>query len=348
MQILTSEQVTEVCSRILEKVGVKPEDARLIGNYIAKTELYGVVVSGIQDLPGRVTAIQSGTVKPRAQWQFTHDSSAVALIDGSWGIGEVVCTAATKIAMDRAKKAGLATVGICNVGYVGRLGQYTEAVAENNMIGVLYCGVPSPMVAPWGGKTPVIGTNPLSFGMPTNGRPIVVDFATSAAAFGKVMSAFLRGETIPEGWIVNKEGNPTTDPRDYFTSEGEDTAGALLPAAGHKGYGLAIAVEILANVLTGSGYDGRLKTGNGIFLQVVNVESFIPLSDYFRRVDELVRRIKGSPKAAGFTEIMLPGEIEHRTAEKSRREGISVPDRTWKDVVRLADELKVNLKEIIT
>jgi LDH2 family malate/lactate/ureidoglycolate dehydrogenase len=254
--------------------------------------------------------------------------------------------------VDKAKKVGIAAVGTYNNYYIGRVGQYTEMVAENNMIGVLYSGVPVPMVAPWGGRASVFGTNPLSFGMPTSGRPIVVDFATSAVAFGKVVNAFLKGEKVPEGWIMDKDGKPTTDPKDYFVPpyppEGENVIGAQLPAAEHKGYGLAMVVEILGNVLTGSGYDGRIKTGNGVFLQVINIESFVPLSDYMRRVDELVRKVKECPKAPGFTEIMLPGEVERRTEEKTKREGIRVLESSWQSVVHLADELQVNLKEIIS
>jgi uncharacterized oxidoreductase len=222
---------------------------------------------------------------------------------------------------------------------------------EQNMIGVLFANSDI-SVAPWGGRRPMLGTNPVSFAIPAGKeKPIVVDYATAAVAEGKIRAAFLRGDKIPDGWILDKDGKPSTNPADLFEPPLPPVqvkiAGAQLPMAGHKGFGLGLVVDILGGALTGAGCDGDVKMGNGVFLEAINVDSFIPLKNYQATVDKLIRDIKASPKAPGVTEILMPGEPELKAAEKRSRDGIPIPDATWAGIVNVAKELRVDLDKVL-
>jgi uncharacterized oxidoreductase len=196
-------------------------------------------------------------------------------------------------------------------------------------------------VAPFGGRARKLGTNPICVGMPSNLEgPVLMDMASSTVALGKIALARNRKEPIPVGWIVDKDGNATTDPNDYFSG------GAILPVGvdqGHKGYALSFMVEVFSGLLTGLGFgiDPEGRHNDGVFLAVFNLEHFRPLEEFKREMGEFVEFVKDSPPAAGFKEVLYPGEIEYRTEQVRRRDGIYVEDETWSQINGLIKSLGV-------
>jgi uncharacterized oxidoreductase len=228
-------------------------------------------------------------------------------------------------------------------GHIGRLASYSLMAAERDMIGLITAdsGRAAKQVAPFGGREARIGTNPLSVAIPSDLEgPLFLDMATSAVAAGKVSLAVSRGESIPPGWVIDRSGNPTTDPgalRD---------GGALLPLGGSEGYkgsGLAVIVEILCGLLTGLGF-GQEPTGrhnDGCFMAAFNVSAFRPLAQFKREVAEFARYLKDTPPSSGSSGVLYPGEIEYLTEQRRRAEGIDVEDATWRKLRDLADRYEL-------
>jgi uncharacterized oxidoreductase len=220
--------------------------------------------------------------------------------------------------------------------HIGRLGRYVEQVARQEMIGALFVNMHGGgvIVVPWGGRQARLGTNPLAVGVPTaGGQPLVLDMTTSVVAEGKVRVLRNRGEGVPEGWVVDAEGRPTEDPAAFYGPP----RGSLLPfggAAGHKGYGLNLVVELLGGALSGAGCAGQSRrNGNGALLLVLDISHFVPLEDFYQEMEEFAAFVKSSPRAAGFDEILLPGEMEARQRRRREREGIFVEEETWQQIV---------------
>jgi uncharacterized oxidoreductase len=215
--------------------------------------------------------------------------------------------------------------------HVGRLGGYAAMAAENGMIAMMMAdsGLGPKSVAPYGGRESRLGTNPICFAAPNGDRaPVLLDMATSAVAVGKLHVARAKGQAIPEGWILDKDGRPTTDPEDYYSG------GTVLPLGGdqgHKGYGLAFVVEMFCGLLTGLGYglDPQGRHNDGIFLAVFDVSRLHPLNDFSSSVQNFIEYLKETPRAEGFDEILYPGELEARTRLERLRDGIDIDDATW-------------------
>lgn len=338
MATLTFEQISRVCSSILEGFGTPPSEAKIVGDHLARANLFGHDSHGLQSITYYAFLIRSGLMKSVTEWRVVRDTPSVALIDGGAGLGQVVCTNATKLAVMKARNSGIGSVGIFNCGHIGRLGEYTSMIADEKMIGMVFANT-DPTMAPWGGMGRVLGTNPMSFAFPAGvENPVMVDFASAAVAEGKIKAALYKGESIPQGWILDKNGMPTTNPADLYSPplppDGQNLAGTQLPAAGHKGFGLAVAVDIIAGALTGSGCGYDVKAGNGVFIQAINIECFGSVDKYGERVDKLINEIKTSPKAPGVSEILMPGEPESRSAQNRKKHGISISEKTWADVVK--------------
>jgi uncharacterized oxidoreductase len=222
--------------------------------------------------------------------------------------------------------------------HTGRIGEYVVQAAEQEMMGLVFCNgsVPGGLVAPFGGTGRALGANPIAWGIPRDGGPpIFMDFATSVAAQGKLQVAADKGEEIPAGWLLDKDGHPTRDPRDQF--EG----GVLLPFGGHKGYALGVMIELLGGGLSGAGFPllPGYKWDQGTVLVAVNIEAFQPLEHFKRMVAEFSERLKATPRAPGCEEILLPGEPEWRCKASREREGIPLPENTWARIRETAGSL---------
>jgi uncharacterized oxidoreductase len=266
-----------------------------------------------------------------------------AAIDARRGFGQVAARFAIDCALEKARAQGLAAAGIHHCNHVGRLGEWVERAAAAGMVGLAFCslGRRGAAVAPYGGAARLLGTNPLAAAVPLAGRPpLLIDFATSAVAEGKLRVARNRGTPIPAGWVVTADGQPTTDPADFYAG------GALLPCAGHKGYGLAMLVELLGGLLTDCGDQERptAQAGHGVLFIVLAPGLFRPTEAFLADAAALCDRAAAVPPAAGFEQVLLPGEPEHRTAARRRAEGVPMDDATWAQLVQAAAELGVALE----
>jgi uncharacterized oxidoreductase len=354
MPTLTSTQLAKVSEALLKAAGASDEEASVVTKFLVKANLVGVDSHGVlPNLIFYIKGVRNGVIKPGAKFAITRETVSSALVNGNWGFGQVICSKAMQIAIDKAKKTGVGVVGIFNCNHIGRLADYTQMALENGMIGFIACNS-DPCVAPYGGRKIVLSTNPLSYGIPAGKeKPIIVDFATSMAAEGKIRTALYKGQQLPSGWIVDSRGQPSTDPADLYEPplppEQIKLAGAILPAGGHKGYGLGLVMEILGGALTGTGCSEEVTPGltNGVFITVVKIDQFVPLQDFKARIDRLIRTIKNSPKAEGFGEILIPGEPELREEEKRSKSGIIIPEAAWMALVDACREYGIDPEKLI-
>jgi uncharacterized oxidoreductase len=275
---------------------------------------------------------------PGAPIEVLAETPTTARVDGHWGFGQVVSTRAMELAIRKARERRVAVVTVFRQSHVGRLGDYPLMAARAGLVGIMMCdsGRAPKQVAPFGGREARLGTNPLAIAFPSDlEAPVLVDMATSAVAGGKIAVARARRSPIPTGWILDREGRPTTDP----AALGE--GGVMLPLGGpegHKGYVLSFAVETLAAILPGLGFgvDPAGRHNDGAFLLAFDPGAFLPTDRFRAEVAAFARYLKATPPAEGFAEVLYPGELEHRTALARRRDGIPVEDATWERLGALA------------
>ena len=291
-----------------------------------------------------VARIDQGHIAPDAPIEVVAESPVTAVIDGHWGFGFAVTTRATELLIEKAGRDGLAAITIRRQSHVGRLGAYTSRVAARGMIGLMTAdsGAGPKAAAPFGGRERRLGTNPLSIALPAESSIVCLDMATTTVAAGKLNLAIHRGEPIPDGWIVDREGRPTRRAEDYY--EG----GALLPLGGdqgHKGYGLSFVVEALSGLLTGLGFglDPSGRHNDGCFLAAFDVARFRPLAQFKRDMEDFIRFLKATEPAAGFKEVLYPGEVEARARRERERSGIEVDDASWQRITDIARSLGVTV-----
>ena len=340
MPTVQAERLREIAAQLLIGAGASEHEADIVSRHSIGANLAGHDSHGIILIPTYIDRIKRGHISPGAPFEVVQETANSTVIDGNWGFGYVVSERAMEMTIEKARNGSVAAATVFRQSHVGRVADYPLMAAEAGMIGIMTAdsGRSAKAVAPFGGKEPRLGTNPICIAMPSDlDGPMFIDMATSAVAAGKLNVARARGAAIPEGWILDKEGNPTTDP---------GAGGVLLPLGGpegHKGYGLSVMVEILSGVLTGLGFghDPSGRHNDGCFLAVFNVEAFRPLAEFKREVAALAEYVKSSQPAAGFERVYYPGEPEHLLSQRLRREGVFVEDATWARLAELAREYGV-------
>jgi LDH2 family malate/lactate/ureidoglycolate dehydrogenase len=304
----------------------------LVGNNLAGHDSHGVMMA----VP-YVRRIQDKLLNPHGEIHTVRESASTALLDCGFTFGQVAAKQGVELAMAKAAAHDIGVVVLRQCNHVGRLGEYVTMAAEQGYVGHMICNGPSPRgsVTPYGGLGRALGTNPIAWGIPSQTQPIVVDFATSVCAWGKIGVAMDKGEPIPEGRVVDREGRPTTDP--HVLREG----GFLLPFGEHKGYGLGVVVELLGGGLSGVGPTMLRDEGQnqGTVLTAINVEAFGPLDEFKAMVAEFSERLKGIDCAPGCDEVMVPGEPERRSRAEREQAGIPLPEKTWERLQETAASL---------
>jgi uncharacterized oxidoreductase len=352
---ITSTQLTHISQNLLKAAGASDEEAEIVTRFLVNANLAGVDSHGVvPNLIIYLQGVRSGTIKTRAKIEVRVDGPSTALIDGNWGFGQMTCSKAMEIAIGKARRTGVGAVGILNCNHIGRLAEYAQMAVANDMIGFIAANC-EPYVAPFGGRTPVLGTNPLSYAIPAgHEEAVTVDYATSAAAEGKVRATLFKGDQLPSGWIVDSHGRPSTNPADLYEPplppERIKLAGALLPFGGYKGYGLGLVVDVLAGILTGAGSSQDMTSGwltNGVFMMVLKIENFVPLGDFKERVDRLVRSIKNSQKAEGVKEILIPGEPEIYERELRLKTGIPISEKAWQPLMQACKQYGLDVESLM-
>jgi LDH2 family malate/lactate/ureidoglycolate dehydrogenase len=349
MTTVSHEYLNRVVFHICKAAGFPEEEAHTVASHLAKANLVGHDSHGIIQLPSYTESIKKGHIVPGAPFEVVSETPTTARINGHWGFGFVVAEKAMRMAIQKAKAHHVAALTVFYQSHIGRLGAYSVMAAQEGMIGLITAdsGAGPKLVAPFGGRERRLGTNPLSIAIPSNlDGPVVLDMATSAVAGGKIELARARKEQVELGWIIDKEGNPTRDPNEYYAG------GSILPFGGeqgHKGYALSFMVEVLSNILTGMGFGiGRkewevrhgleYRHNDACFISVFDVDAFYPLEEFKQEVMWLTESVKSSPAAKGFKEVLYPGEIEWLTEQKRRREGILIEEKTWEGIESLIKE----------
>ena len=314
------------------RAGVPGADAARLSNALVDADLRGVHSHGCRWVSTYLRGLWQRSLNAHPQVRTIRDDGATVLLDTDGGIGHVVVYDGMQLAIERARRHGTAAVVLRGSGHCGAMSYFTQAAADAGCIGYATTTGGIAMVPP-GGREKAAGLNPLSWAAPT-ARPwaINLDITTSVVAGSKLLLARDRGEPIPLGWAVDRDGNPTTDPV-------AGLEGGLLPMGGHKGYGLSVMIDVVSSVLGGveftRGFRGR---GSTQFVQAIDVEHFIPLDEFRARMEVLISQIKGSALAPGAADVFLPGEIEHNLKQERLRGGIPLDDFTRGELRREAEE----------
>jgi LDH2 family malate/lactate/ureidoglycolate dehydrogenase len=341
MPIVDPEPLQRLLGAALQAVGAGAGQAATVARHMVGANLAGHDSHGVQLLPTYIDRVQRGDIVPGAPYEVLDETPTTARVDGHWGFGQVVSERAMALAIAKAQGARVAAVTVVRQAHVGRVADYPLLAARAGLIGIMCCdsGRTAKQVVPFGGREPRLGTNPLCIALPSDlEAPVFIDMATSAAAANKIAVYRNRGQQLPPGWIVDRDGNPSTDPEDYAAG------GALLPVGGgqgHKGYGLGFMIEVFTGVLTGLGFgvDPSGRHNDGALLLVLDPGAFRAAETFRAEVAAFARYVKATPPAPGFEEVLYPGELEWRTEQERRRHGIPVDEATWSAVSRTADSL---------
>ncbi len=346
MPVLNSEQLFELASSILSAAGTPPEDAAVVAAELRDANLVGHDSHGVMRLVQYVQMMEEGFITPGTPFEIVRDAPGFAVTDAHFNFGQVASMKALNLAQAKAKATGTATVMIRNCNHVGRLGSYTHRAALAGFGAIMAVNSPGPGgVAPFGGTDRRLGTNPISMAAPAREDAFVLDMTTSATAEGKLRVAFQKGEPVPEGLMIDGHGSPSTNPADYYSKP----YGAILPLGGplmgHKGYGLSVMIDVICGILSGSGVarEDLPRGANGVWLYLIDIGQFVPRTEYDAWVERYIPYLTDSRKQPGVTEILLPGEIEQRKKAQRERDGVAIPDETWRQISELGRRLKAKL-----
>ncbi len=343
------EDLRSFCQAAYEKAGVSEEEAFIVADLLAKADLRGVESHGVTRLPIYIQRLEKNYVRAECRLSVIKEKGPTLFLKAHGSMGHVVSHKAMEMAIKRASDFGLSWVAVKDSGHFGVTGLFPLMAAERDLIGYI-CSNSAPMMAPFGGRERIIGNNPLSYAFPAKEHPpVVVDFSCSVVSSGKLILMRKKGEKIPLGWAVDKDGLPTEDP-----FAGYEGGGSLAPMGGHKGYGLALAHEMLTAVLTQGKLTRHIKSlyeedesgiqGTCHSFMVIDPECFIGRQEFKKNMGRYIKGIKDSRPAKNVAEILVPGEPELRTQAERLEKGIPLVKRTVGDLTKLGQRLGLSLK----
>jgi len=352
--LIAHEPLVALVAEIFTAAGCAPDEGQRIATMLGGANLAGHDSHGVIRVPRYVDALQSGAVKAGRSLNTVIDGGAFALVDGQFGFGQTVGPAAVRLGIERAGQHGVAVIGLRNAGHLGRIGDYPEMAAAENLVSIHFVNVAgSLLVAPFGGVDRRFSTAPIAIGVPRPGQaPLILDFATSLVAEGKALVALSGGKKLPAGALIEPDGTLTADPLTLYgpippgtNPNPRNGKGALRAFGEHKGSGLALMCELLAGALTGSGCagPGPRQIANGM-LSIYVATARLHDDDYF--VDEVrayLDFVKSSRPATADGAVLLPGEPEQMMREARLKDGIPLTDAAWADI--LATARKVGIGE---
>ena len=331
----------EFTTVVFMKSGMKREDAQYCAEALVLTNLWGIDSHGVLRLEAYFRRLQKGAMNPVPRIKQLKGAMGLEVLDGDDGIGFLTARAAMQRAIELAESYSLGAVGVIKSNHCGAAALYARLAEEKGMIGIAMTNVVPNMVVP-GGSRPITGNNPIAVAVPTFGDfPFVLDISLSAVAGGKLILASKKKEKIPLDWATDKEGRPTDDPDKGF-------AGFLLPMGGHKGFGLSLVVDILCGVITGGAFQHHLRgmykypddpSLTGHFMLALNPQALMPREELEARMADFYKTIKDSPMWDSSKEMLMPGEMEYRTAREREEKGIPLPVTLFDDFQSLGQEL---------
>ena len=329
---------------VFEAVGMPAADARTVASLMAEADLQGSDGHGVIRLVPYLKRIRAGGVNLKPDIRIEKERAAMALVNGDNGMGHLVMKRAAEIAIEKARVAGVAWVGARWSNHAGPASLYAKMMLPHDMLGLYFAVGNANHLPPWGGLDLLLSTNPIAAAIPAGEEPpIVLDMATTVAAFGKVKAKAARGEMMPEGWMVDRDGRPLLDPK-------RAAEGLLLPIGGYKGYGLALVFGLLAGTLNGAAMgrevidfnaDAETATNTGQAIVAIDPSAFGEVAEFKAAVDKLIRDLRNSERMPGVERIFMPGEQSQAKSVRQRKEGIAIAQALMQTLDRLAEQLDI-------
>ncbi len=343
MPTVTGEQLEKIAFHLFCAAGAPEEHSRAVARHLAENNLAGHDSHGFIRILQYIRQIREGVIRPEARPEIESESPSTARVVGHYGFGQVVAKFSMELAIAKAKSQGVSCVAMSRLRHLGRLGAYAEMAAAEGCAAILTCSTGGQAIStvPFGGTRRKLGTNPLAMAFPSDQEgPILSDFATSVAAEGKIRVYRARGQRLPDGWVLDKEGRPSNDPNDYY--EG----GAVLPvggSVGHKGFCLAFMIDLFGGILSGDHFlgDPGDQLSNACLILVIDIERFAPLAAVKAKISRAVDYVKDTPLAEGSSGVLYPGEKEARTRKERGENGVEIEDDTWNQVMGLVREYRI-------
>ena len=327
--LVSASELRVLGTRILVAAGTSDADAAAVAASLVGSNLLGHDSHGIRRLVDYVRQIHAGRIDPRAEPKTEATRPGAVVVHGRRAFGQLAAGRAVRELHTLAARHGSGVAAIRDCNHVGRLGEYVGALAEHDLVALAF-GNADATVAPFGGRERRLGTNPLAWAAPraAGKPPVVMDWATSGVAEGKLAVARDRGEQVPEGLVLDAAGRASTTPADFYAG------GVLLPFGGHKGYGLSVLIEIVGGLVSGTGI-GSLpdyRGGFGTVLMAFDIAAFLPASDFREQTERFCDQLTRTPLAEGHHEVLVPGEPEERVRLERERDGIPLTDTTWREL----------------
>lgn len=353
----SKDKLTQFTRTVFEHCGMNSEDASLAADVLVSADLRGIDSHGVARLSGYVRLHETGRAKMNPDWKVIHETPSTATIDADLGLGLTVAPKAMQLAIDKAKQSGTGWVAIQHSNHFGIAAYHAMMALEHDMIGIAMTNA-SPLVAPTHSKERMLGTNPMCYAFPAGKhRPVIVDLATSTAANGKLEIAQRSGKQVPKGWIMDKNGNDTTDPNAL------KDGGVLLPLgsgetkAGHKGFGLSAVVDIFSGVLSGANYgpwvppfvaflnpvNNQPGRGIGHFVGAMRIDGFRPANEFKQHMDNWIERFKKAEPIDVSNPVIIPGEPEFNASIDRLQNGIHLNEKVVDDLKMLAQKFNITL-----
>ena len=348
MPTVQHDVLNHLCYRIFAATGIPDADAHTVADHVVESHLNGHDSHGTWLVANYARAMKKNYV-PWEETEVERDTPALRIVNGKGANGIVACNRAIDIAVEKAKKSTFGFVGLNSVSHICRLGDYPPRIAEQGMIGMVWLNGGGLFLSPFGSADRRLRPEPIAFSAPRrDDPPFMLDMTMTVVAGGKIVQKNIRDEPLPEGWVIDQNGPPVTAAGRYM----DDPEGTgVLPLGGtqfgHKGYGLAMMVEMLVGPLSHAGCtkDGG-KGGNGVMVLAINIEDFIGLADYEREVEEMAQWVCSARPLPDVKKIYAPGEIEQETKARLLVDGINLPQPTWDEIVEVATELGVEVPQI--
>ncbi|KUO76913.1 MAG: hypothetical protein APF77_21785 [Clostridia bacterium BRH_c25] len=349
-KVIDTGDLKEFCMQVLKKEGMNEEYAQITAEVLSETDCFGTHSHGTKNLHNYIRKVRAGGMELNASPEILTDGAGYTLIDAHAEIGMVPAYKAMELAVDKARDTGIATTLVRNASHFGAAGFYAVMAARKNMVGLVFSNVDANMTIP-GAKGKVLGNNPMAYGVPAGCYPpVFLDIAMSTVASLKVVQARKDGKTIPDTWIIDEDGLPTTDPGGY------PDVGAMQPMARHKGYGIALMIEILTGVLSGGGIMSEVpswlfsveeKNNVSHMFIAVDVSKFMETDLFNKRMEALVESLHSTPKAKGTERIYYPGEIEWDKYKVAKENGLALPKDVVDALIGLQEEsgIVINWKD---
>lgn len=345
MPTIAAKPLIDFSTSLLIAGGVGADEARLVAESLVGANLRGHDSHGVMRIPFYLDSVAKGELLPGAPFTTIKESATTLVSDGGWGFGQTQAARLTEALIAKARTSGTGLGTLIRCGHIGRLGEYCERAAAEGLVSMVMVNTHghARRVAPPGGKSPRLGTNPLAIGSPAERGPLVLDFGTSATAEGKVRVKKIAGQRCPDGWLLDADGKPTNDPNTLYANP----PGTILPMGGpqaYKGFGLALMIEILSGALSG-GVTIRERpinpNGNCTFMLFIDPEHLGGRQHFAAEVAQLCHFVRDCPRIEGVDEIQLPGDPERRILAERTKSGIPLDDGNWSQLTALAEKLGV-------